>query len=382
MDAVSIATPWTVVSHAADHTPPAASAASLMAWLSEQSSIELTSVLWASGSTSTAPFEKGRYTNVGAVHRRLGPRALRRVGLVRIGGGLAGRGVRKALRDVPRDGVLYLSSAHSAAILRYLPPGQRTIVTHLHALDRRADPPLAPDKVSALLAATDLWLADDDETRTWAAESWGIPEESIRVTAAPVDPGTWNRATKPTSPNELRLGIAGGDWFKRDHAPRLVQALCRLRPRLHLELVWTRAVTTTEHLGPLLHDLERLGMADALELSSLPDGPVPALDDIDALALTLPDEDAPWLTREALAHGVPIVCFDTHRDAASVRTGGGVVVEYPDVAAMAQAIIDINEGNDRSGSMSVLQRQAALHRQDVRTVGPLIVELAQERVSS
>lgn len=372
---MTASTRWTVVSHAADHSPAAASAASLVGWLADEPTVDLHSVLWAWGHAGAASYDRGRFVDVGAVHRAIGPRALRRVGLVRVGGGLAGRGVRSALRDVPRDGVLYLSSAQAGAVLRYLPAGNRTVITHVHALDRRADPPLADDKVAALVAATDLWLADDADTMRWLADTWGIDGSTIVELAPPVDPGSWNRATTPTDPEELRLGIAGGEWFLRDHTPRLVQALRRLRPALRLDLVWMRAVTTTDHLGPLLHDLERLGVVDALELSPLPDGPIPVLDDIDALALALPDEDAPWLTREALGHGVPIVCFATHRDASSIRAGGGVAVDYPDVAAMAQAIVDLNEGNDRSGAMTVLQRRAALHQRDVRTVGPHLMAL-------
>lgn len=378
---VSERVPWTVVCPAADRSAPASAAAALGAWLAEDPSVDLHSVLWGTGYLDVASFAAGRFTDVSAVHRRLGPRALRRAGLVRVGGGLTGQAVRARLRAVARDGVLYLSSAHSAAVLRYLPAGRRTVVTHLHALDQRADPPLAEDKVAALLDATDVWLADDEETRAWAASAWDIGEGAIGVVAPPVDPCTWNRAMAPTCVDQLRLGVAGGEWFGRDHTPRLVKRLLGLRPSLDLQLVWTRAVTTTEHLGPLRHDLDRLGMDGALELSPLPDGIVPVLDDIDALVLTVPDEEAPWLTREALDHGVPVVCFDTHRAATALRSGGGAVVPYPDVTRMAQALIDINEGRDDSGATTVVARRTALRARDVRTIGPRIVDLVTGRPS-
>lgn len=372
------AVPWIVVSPAADRSPAAVAAADLMVWLSEQSAITLHTVVWGTGSSGVASFDLGRLTDVSAIHRRIAPRVLRRVNLARVGGGLTGRAVRAAFGDLPRDGVLYLSSAQSGAVLRYLPLGRRTVVTHLHTVDRQADPPLSPDKVDRLLAVTDVWLAVDQEVQAWAADGWNIDPNRINVVPAPADPRTWNRATTPTRSDQLRLGLAGGEWFKRDYAAQLVQLLVRRRPELDLQLVWTRAVTTTDHLRPLLHDLERLGLDHTLELSTLPDGPLPVLDDIDALALTLPDEVAPWLVRDAVSRGVPIVCFDTHRDAHGVELGGGLVVPYPDVGAMAQAVLDIHGHEGSAGTLAVNARRSAMRERDVALVGPRIVELAQE----
>lgn len=369
------------MSHAADDSPPSVGISHLMAWLAREPTVDLHSVLWAAGPAGTAPFEHGRFFDVGADHRRLVPRVARRVGLVRVGGGLAGRAVRSTLRAVPPSGVLYLSTAHAGAVMRYLPPGPRTVVTHLHAMDRRGERPLPDDKVAALCEATHVWLAADEDTRAWAAETWGIPIDAITVVPEPADSSDWNRATRLGDPNQLRLGIAGAAWFRSDHAGRLVQILRRLRPQLDLELVWTEVIRSVEHLAPLLHDLDHLGVGDALELPSSADQVMASLDDIDVLALTTPDDEAPWVAWEAATLGVPIVCFDTHRVAPTVEDGVGLVVPYLDVVALAEAVLAIHD-EDPADDAAINTHRAELRRRDVNFVGPQLLELVKRAVAS
>jgi glycosyltransferase involved in cell wall biosynthesis len=346
-----------------------------MAWLDAEPSVDLHAVLWAAGPAGTKPYDHGRFYDVGADHRRLAARAARQVGLARVGGGLAGRAVRSTLRGIPTDGVLYLSTARSGAVMRYLPPGERTVVTHLHATDRRGEV-LPDDKVAQLRDATDVWLAADDETRTWAAEVWGIDVDSITVVPEPVDPSTWNRATRLGDRNQLRMGLSGAAWFRSDHAGRLVQTLLRLRPELDLELVWTEVIRSKDHLAPLLHDLDHLGVGDAMELPRSADEVMALLDDIDVLAVTTPDDEAPWVAWEAATLGVPIVCFDTHRVVPNVEEGVGLVVPYLDVVAMAEAVLAIHD-EDREAGSGINTRRAELRRRDVTVIGPRLLDLAQ-----
>lgn len=372
---------WTVVTHAADHTPPAVAAEHLVGWFRRRPDTELTTVVWTAGPRGLAPYGADRRIDVGSVRRRLLSARLERVGLVRLGGGLRGRAVRAALRAVPADGVVYLSSGFAGAVLRYLPDGDRTVITHLHPLDRAADPPLAPGDVDRLVAATDVWLATDDETRAWASSRWGLDRAAVSIVPAPVDPRAWVRPVRTDGRDTLRLGLAGAAWFRTDHTPRLVQALQRIRPGLDLRLVWAQAVVDPRHLDPLRHDLDHLGGRVVLEVPSLSDGPLGALDDIDALALTSPDDEAPWVAWEAASRGVPIVCFDTHRAQPSVVAAGGVVVAYPDVAAMARAVMDIHLDAGEPGAVSEARR-AVLVERDVAVVGPRIVRAATDRERS
>mgnify|MGYP000867541442 CR=1 FL=1 len=173
--------PWTVVSHTADDSVPAVTVAHLMAWLDRDPRVDLHTVLWSRGHNSPQRYDFGRLANVAEAHDVFPAGLLRRVGLSRVGGVLAGRAVRRTLRSVPAEGVLYLSSAFAAPVLRYLPAGERTVVTHLHGIDREAVPPLSQERVDQIRAVTDVWLAVDEKTRAWAAKAWEIDPDAIVV---------------------------------------------------------------------------------------------------------------------------------------------------------------------------------------------------------
>ena len=366
--------PWTVVSHTADDSVPATSVPRLMAWLHDQPGISLHTVLWASGHNGVAPYDFGRLADVGSAHESFAARSLRGVGLHRVGGGVAGRAVRSTLRTVPKDGVLYLSSARAGAVLRYLPPGDRTVVTHLHAMDRASDPPLPADRVAALVEATDVWLAVDEETRSWVVAEWGIDPELVHVLPEPVDPALYTVAERVASAGELRLGLRGTTWFRRDHASRLVQVLLRRRPELQLDLVWADPVTS-KHLGPLLHDLRMLGAIDRFELPRSADEIREKLAEVDVLALTTPDDDAWWVLSEAQSAGVPVVCFDSHRSASVVADSGGSVVPYLEVADMADAVLDFVAAQRSSQAERIAAQQRVLNSRGPAAIGSRLLEL-------
>jgi len=353
----------------------------LLAWLASRPEVDLHSVVWTAGPRGTKPYEVGRLHDVGAVRRRLLPLRLSRVGLQRIGGGLMGRSVRATLRDVP-GGILYLSSGFAGAALRYLPNGDRVVLTHLHAIDRLADPPLSGGDIARLRAATTHWLATDDETRIWAAATWGLEAGAITIVPAPVDPLAWSRPRHRPNPEVLRLGVAGASWLRIDHTPRIVQAVGARRPDLALDLVWSQAVIDPGHLAPMRHDLHELGLADRLRLPTSTGGPMATLDDLDVLVLSSPDDEAPWVAWEAAARGIPMACFDTHRAASAVVAGGGVVVPYADIEAIAEAVIDAHEDDGAPSAATTSARRIALRDRDVAVVGPMLMAIATHGTAS
>jgi glycosyltransferase involved in cell wall biosynthesis len=116
-------------------------------------------------------------------------------------------------------------------------------------------------------------------------------------------------------------------------------------------------------------------VAQHLELPRSADEVLAALDDIDVLVMTTPDDEGPWAVHDALARGVPAVCFDTHRMAADLHDLG-IVVPYLDVAAMADAVLGLHADEVDDEAPGIARRRAELRRRDVSVVGPRIVELA------
>ncbi|MCC5952427.1 MAG: glycosyltransferase [Acidimicrobiia bacterium] len=370
--------PWTVVNLAADDSPATRSATSLVTWLAERSDVDLHTVLWLPGWTSTTPFESATFHDVAGDHRARLPQLLRRMGAERPAGILTARAVRSTLATVPRSGVVYLNGAACAVALRYLPAGDRTVVTHLHADDRQADPPLPPERVHQLVDATDVWLAADQTTLEWAAEAWGIDPAQATVVGELVDLASWEARNRPTDPDELALALLGNTWFRSDHAARLVQALLAVRPTLAPEMVWAE-VEQQDHLAPLLHDLRTLGVLERLRIPTSHREVAERLAQAQVLALTAPDDEVVWLAQEAVRQGLPVVCFETHRTAREVgRTIEGRVVPYLDVVAMAEAVMELADTARLGHSADREAVRTDLAARDVGAVGPWLLERTAE----
>ena len=368
-------TSWTVVCHRADDTRPTTSAANLAAWLVLQPSVTLHTVVWTPGPKGPGPIDHGRMTDFGRAHQHPVARCLRRVGLGLLGGVVAGRAVRAKAKELPTDGVLYLNTTQSSAILRYLPPGERIVIAHLHAFDRESSDILPPDRIAQLREATDIWLATDEATRSWAADAMAIDEAEILLVAEPLYPRNRHRIIRRPDPSTLRLGLAGAAWFGSDHSGRLVQTLRRIRPGLALNLVWASPVSDPAQLAPLLHDLDHLEVG-LLQMPRSSEDVLESLDDIDVLAVTTPTDGGEGVVWEAAVRGVPVACFAAHPGAPSVRDGFGLVVEYPDVPAMAEAVLALWD-DKHEGNAAIDAHRAVLRRRDVTVIGPKLLELAE-----
>jgi hypothetical protein len=288
-----------------------------------------------------------------------------------------GLAARRRLRRVPTGGVLYLSGARCVASLPYLPDGERIVVTHLHAADREADPPLPPRQVERLLDATDVWVADDDATRDWAVREWGVTADAFAWTGPVTDLERWDRRAAETDPDALVLAVSGGTWFRRDHTARLVQVVRRLRPSVGIELIWTE-VEKAEHLAPLIHDLDVLDVGDGLRIPEDHAALHDALRDADLLALTAPEDDAPWLAWDAATRGLPVVCFSTHPRAAEVAAMvQGRVVDYLDIEAMARAVVEIGVDGKVAALRDRARRRPQVAACDVHVFGAQLASAAE-----
>lgn len=367
--------PWIVVNHAADDSPSSTGLVHLIRWLAEREDVDLHTVLWEAGYRPTSPYDAGRLIELGPAHAYLPSKVLRAAGVTRLAGGLAGREVRARLSRLPTTGVAYLSTVRSAPILRYLPAGERTIVTHLHRSDRLSEP-LADDRIAGLVADTDVWLADDDETRRWTADTFGVDLDAVHVVPVVEDASASPRSVRVTDENVLRLGVRGSQWFRRDHAARIVQQLLAKRPELDLEIVWTEAAGA-ENLGPVLHDLRMLGLEDRVVLPPDDDAIRAELSDLDALLFSTPDDDMGWLLAEAGGADVPMVCFDSHRSRTGVSAAGGRVVPYLDLSAAADAVLDLLHERRKTAAESLAEVRERLRLRQADVIGPRILELAQ-----
>jgi glycosyltransferase involved in cell wall biosynthesis/GT2 family glycosyltransferase len=87
-----------------------------------------------------------------------------------------------------------------------------------------------------------------------------------------------------------------------------------------------------------LHDAKRLGLGDRIFFLGQIGDALSFIKEADVLVLTSREDPYPLVVLEALEVGTPVVCFDGAGGAPElIRQGGGAVVPYLDVAALAQA---------------------------------------------
>lgn len=366
--------PWTVVAHAADHSPPTIALGHLVRWLAQRPDVSVRTVVWTAGPRMQV-FAGTPVHDVGRVRRWLLPLRMQRLGLRRLGGGLRGRAVRSALKSVPAGGVLYLSTGFAGSVLRYLPPGRRTVVTHVHAVDRiAADHLTAPDR-DRLVAGTDRWLATDADVAAWMASAWGISAGTITVVPAPVAVGSVPPPITGDS-EELVVAVAGASAWRDgpDHTARLARALHRYRPGARVRFTWIGNVREERELWPIIHDFDRLELSDAFAGTVAPRDPLAPLEGAHLLALTAPDEVCPWPAWEGAARGLPFVCFATHRLSSVAAAGAGARVDYGAVDDMARAILALSDEPAERRRRGQRAKDLVAAERDISLVGPQVLD--------
>lgn len=368
--------PWTVVNLSADGGPATAGATTLLNWLVERSDVRVHSVVWLPGSASNRPYRVGTFHDVARDHGATLPQLLRRADREGLASKVTARSIRSTLARVPRSGVVFLNGVACAPALRYLPPGDRTVLTRVRVGDDATIEELPAAWVDQMVEETDVWLAADDETRAWVLSSWPIDPAAVEVMDDPLDLASWEQRQQVLDPARLSLAVAGGAWFRSDHTARLVQVLRRLRPDLRIEVVWSDVVKE-EHLAPLLHDLEVLGVRDHVHVPASDDEISVRLREADVLALTGPNDHLSWPAWDAAQKGLRVVCFDSHPRSSSVGGEvGGRVVEYLDIAGMAEAVLAIHDAACAGAASRYARGRAELAGEDVRVLGPRLIELA------
>lgn len=357
-----------------DGADPAASTPAwrLLGWMAEGAGPAPTAVVWHGDLSPRRPQNVPVIDAEGA--GRWPPVVVARLaGARRVSMGLRGRRVRRLLGDLEGAETVYLNTGFSVPALRYLPPGERNIVTHLRAVDCLADPVLPETDAENLRRVTNRWLADSANVAAWAADRFELPRGDVEVHEPPVDPtppveaAAARRAAGLAAHAPTVAVIAANWWLELPDAflPVLV-ALGRMVGG-PLQVVWGRPVGATHALFPLRHDLAQAGV-DAT-LHQPPPGVSP-FDLADVVLCTLGDD--PWSSwlHEAASRARPVACFATHHEAEFVEGTGGPVVPYTEPSALAGATAELLVDGERREALGARAREAALAVRGVDALGP------------
>ena len=131
----------------------------------------------------------------------------------------------------------------------------------------------------------------------------------------------------------------------------LLTALSALRriddPRLHFAWVGSGADTYLDPPFWCTRDAARAGIGDRLHFLGDVDDTEDAFRGSDLYLLTSREDPFPCVVHEAMACGLPVACFDASGGTPSMLAdGGGAVVPFGDIQAMADTVIEWTRNDD------------------------------------
>lgn len=265
--------------------------------------------------------------------------------------------------------VVHLNGPQAVSALRLLDQRPRWVTTYVHPADLGiAD--LAPVDRDLLVDRTDRFLAADEATADATRAAVGAVEVEVApdplvFPVAPLAPADRDRARTGLGVPVDRPLVAVPpvpDWMD---APDLTVALAWELERRHGDggpaVLWYGASTDPRRRWPIEHDLRRVGLTS---VRLVEDGLDPASMLAAADLVVLPSRTShPVGARfvdEAAAHGAPVLCWSGDPLADAVDEWTGLVVERPDVAAMADAIDGVLADRERLRSLVAAGRERLL----------------------
>lgn len=360
---------------AADDARGRAALALLTAW-SDAGSAEITAVTWEGGPLLEALRALGPVSVVTGLSSRTPASVLERA-LLRSGRVDSGHAVRRHRLSLPRWGtdepdVVYLGSPAAAPLLRFLPDPMRPAVVVMVPAGEMTDDnpePLRPEDLALLLDRADRFLVDTDASRQRLL-SLGVP--AYRVIS--LRPEELLFDVRPQRPDEQtltewrdRLGIGPGTrvvvgsgplvWY--GGADLFVRTGWILRQRLDMDvaLCWVdeepteRAPTEALERRQLDHDIVHMGLEAHVHLLPPEDEDLLWLGEVRLLTRREPDGPRPYVPWASQSQA--IVAFRTPGLEEFVGDDAGCLVDFLDLAGMAQATADLLEDADARVSMGL-----------------------------
>ena len=250
-----------------------------------------------------------------------------------------------------------------------------------------------PERFRAAARTTQMFVAVAECGRQGLMTGCGIPAEKISVIPGFVPPAEMEmdlpasraavRAELNLPPGAFVAGMCGTvcwhkgvDWFlavARDLAGKFAEK--------EIHLLWIGAAENETLLHEVNHDLRQARLTARVKfIGSRPDSR-PYLAALDAFFLSSRLDSFPLVMLEAAALGLPVVCFANSGGGPEFTgTDAGIVVNYADTLAAAQALADLSEQPERRRQLGANARQKVLAGHTIEIQGPKILALMRQQM--
>jgi glycosyltransferase involved in cell wall biosynthesis len=208
-------------------------------------------------------------------------------------------------------------------------------------------------------------------------QQYGIPQNKIRLVYEFINAPQQESLPAPNNQAKpFKIGASGFiDWRKGYEIFILVAAkIKKTYPDLDLVFEWVGDVSR-ETAIVIDNDLKKLALQDTVFFSGKTRQPLAKFREFDILLLPSREDPFPLVCLEAGLLGKPVICFEKAGGIPELlEDGGGRVVPYLDIDAMAEAVKFYHDHPEiRQADGNRLKEKAAQY--DTRVLAPQIVSL-------
>jgi glycosyltransferase involved in cell wall biosynthesis len=384
------------VAHQASRTGSPAVLLTFLRWVRDHQDLDFEVLVWRGGPLVEDFAEVGPTTVVQAA----GTRSLGRVvdtpslpSLVRRTGRTA-RAVRlrRRLGGLADARLLYLNSAESGQLLRFVDPPGAGVISHVHELDRalRTSMP-EPDHRRHWLDRTNRFVAVADCVAENLTRNHGIDPSRVERHYEFVDVARMSGPSPDASgalrdrlglPPDARIVGASGtrEWRKGfDLFLQLARSLGHRLGEGMVHLVWLGGDDTGPEAARLTADLAQLDMANVHAVDTV-DDPRDWFAAFDVFVLTSREDPFPLVCLEAGLLGRPVVAFDCGGMTELLDGTNGLIVPPLDVEAMAEAVAGLLRSSERRRDLGARLDRDVRARHDVSVAAPALADLVQREL--
>jgi len=214
-------------------------------------------------------------------------------------------------------------------------------ILHLHELN--AIIRLMVPNFDVYTMAIDQFITPAKMVKDNLITNWNVSENKIDVVYECAEIKESQKRNK--TGEKFIIGASGTvHWRKgQDVFIQVARYLCKHYPENNFKFVWVGTVSVTEHLI-IEEDLIKLGLKDKVFFIGEVENPEDYYKDFDVFLMTSREDPFPLVCIEVGMSGMPIISFENAVGTNEVLVkGGGFVVPYLDIEAMANKVIEYYE---------------------------------------
>jgi glycosyltransferase involved in cell wall biosynthesis len=302
--------------------------------------------------------------------------------------------LRHGLEIAAKPDLIYANSIANAEVLETLPWADVPVLCHVHELEFSLRHNIGLDYFARVKKRVNRYIAVSSAVRQNLIENHQIAPADVELIYgfAPTNNMPDKISSRAKVIRELNLPddailIAGSGaigWLKgTDLFVQLAGKTIARKPELPIYFLWIGSDQQALPRGQMSHDIRLLGLESRVILCGLKPNPLEYFAACDVFALTSREDSFPLVGLEAAAVGTAILCFE--------KAGGmpefvgkdcGVVVDYLDVDAMADAIVRLVQSPVDRQTIAANAREKVCRENDVSVIAPQIANCMQRMMGA